>query len=83
MNIITISSEIVSVPVPVFSLLSPDITLIEPRSGWNPSLQSRDKLRWANLFVHERKKGLSVTEAEKVAFTEMYSQQIHGLIYKQ
>ena len=61
---------------PVFSLTSSEIVSISPRSGWNPSFNPQDRLRWANLFVHEQSKGLSVTAAEQIAFQKTYEAQL-------
>jgi len=66
----------------VFSLLSSEIRMVQPRSGWNPSFTPTDRLRWANLFVHEQTKGLTVAAAEQIAFQKTYEAQLGGLSYK-
>lgn len=66
----------------VFSLLSHEIRMIQPRSGWNPSFTPIDRLRWANLFVHEQTKGITVATAEQIAFQKTYEAQLVGLSYK-
>jgi hypothetical protein len=65
----------------VFNLTSSEIVTVVPRSGWNPSFTPTDRLRWANLFVHYRAKGLTVIAAEQITFQKTYEAQLGGLRY--
>jgi hypothetical protein len=50
-------------------VLTPEgIVLVAPRIGWNAIFTGQDRVRWANLYMHLKRKGLSPEGAEREAF---------------
>ena len=57
------------------------IQLVKPRIGWNVIFTSRDKLRWANLYVYLLSKGVLATQAEVQAFQQVWQMKDYHLVY--
>lgn len=57
------------------------IQCVKPRIGWNSIFTARDKLRWANLYVHLLSKGHLAEMAEVQAFQQVWQLRDVHLIY--
>ena len=57
------------------------IVLVKPRIGWNVIFTGRDKLRWANLYVHLLSKGVLAERAEVQAFQQVWQMKDYHLVY--
>jgi hypothetical protein len=66
----------------VIPVITPEgIQLVQPRIGWNAIFTARDRLRWANLYVHLRARGHLPEKAEVQAFQQVWQMRDHHLIY--
>jgi hypothetical protein len=69
--------EQITIPV-----ITPEgIQLVRPRIGWNAIFTARDKLRWANLYVHLLAKGHLAEKAEIQAFQQVWQMRDYHLQY--
>jgi len=57
------------------------IEFVEPRIGWNVAFGPKDKVRWANLYSHLRKQGLTPEKAENQAFQRVWELRYNDLKY--
>jgi len=57
------------------------IRCVKPRIGWTVIFTARDRLRWANLYVHLVAKGHLSERAEVQAFQEVWRLRDHHLVY--
>jgi hypothetical protein len=57
------------------------ILSVKPRIGWNVIFTARDRLRWANLYVHLVSKGVLQERAEVQAFQQVWQLRDHHLVY--
>jgi len=63
-------------------ILGPEgIAYIQPVSGFSLSFSAKDRIRWAHLFQHLRRKGASVEKAEIQAFLQVYQMKDARLVY--
>jgi hypothetical protein len=66
-----------SIPV-----LTPEgIVLVKPHIGWNAVFSAKDRLRWANLYVHLLSKGVVPEKAEVKAFQQVWQLRDPHLVY--
>ena len=66
----------------IVPVITPEgIQLVQPRIGWNAIFTARDRLRWANLYVHLRARGHLPEKAEVQAFQQVWQMRDHHLLY--
>ena len=57
------------------------IICVMPRIGWNAIFSAKDRLRWANLYVHLLDKGIAPEKAEVQAFQQVWQMRDYHLVY--
>jgi DNA-binding transcriptional MocR family regulator len=63
-------------------ILGPEgIEYLEPTGGFNLVFTTKDRIRWAHLVQHMRRKGVSLEIAERRALQQIYQQKNPKLAY--
>ena len=59
-----------------------EVSVWEPKSGWNSSFSEKDKIQCTNLFFFfKNKKGFKENQAESLAQMVIFKQKYTGLEY--
>ena len=63
-------------------ILGPEgIEYLEPKGGFNLVFTSKDRICWAHLVQHMRRKGMSLEMAERRALQQIYQRKNPKLTY--
>jgi len=57
------------------------IEYVSPKGGFNLALNTKDRIRWANIFQSLKQKGLVAEKAEIQAFLQVYAMKDAHLKY--
>jgi hypothetical protein len=57
------------------------IEYVSPKGGFNLALNTRDQIRWTNIFQNLKQKGWSAEKAEIQAFLQVYAMKDLHLKY--